>query len=873
MLHTENAVPALGLSRAEAAALARRFGPNTLAAGKAESRWHAFARQYADPMQIVLLLSGIGSIYPLRETGSGILLILLTVYNAVLGLRQEGKAAAAVAALRDMMIVTARVRRDGTLLEIPAAELVPGDLVSVVAGDVVPADGRLVRATGLEVAEAALTGESLPVLKSTAPDTSSDMVYMNTHVTRGTGEFVVIATGMATRIGSISGMLAAEPAGPAPLTRRIDRLSREILLVTGVALLLLMAINLVRGQMFTAVFTAAVAFAVGALPEDMPAVVTTILAHGTRELAHAGAIMKRLRSTETLGSTSAINADKTGTLTRNEMTAVRLAIVGRRYAVDGSGYSTDGRITRVAGAPIIALDEFLLPMVLASDAVVTDGRLTGDPTEGALVVLAAKGGLDTVATRAAHPRLAVLPFDAEHQFMATFHRMRGDSGADVVRCFVKGAPEVLLARATTVFDADAGPVPVTSATRRRYLAEHQRLAVAGLRVLATAKKDIDPAVFDPAADPADLLPWVSGLELLAMVGIVDPPRPGTADAIAAATAAGIRVRMVTGDHVDTAAAIARQIGITGRAITGSEFRAMTYGEARAQIGDVGVIARVTPELKVRLVELLKDTGNTVAMTGDGVNDAPAVRTADIGISMGGTGTDVTKEASVMVLADDNLGTIVKAVELGRGIYDNLIKYVRFQMGALYGFILTFLAAGVLDIAGGVPFRPVQTLWINFTVLLFQGIGLGHGAPTPVLMTRPPRPAAEPIMTRARTAWLVTVGVIMAAGTLGVIAWAEHTESEAVAHTMGFVTFSLFCLFFSISARDEHHTQFTLDTIGDRTLAISTAASLAALVLATTPGPLQEFLELTHLGLPQWLLCAAVALSITVAAEIRSAVRR
>ena len=431
-----------GLSSAEAATRAARFGPNMFDTGKTESRWRAFLRQYADPMQIVLLAAGIGSLYPLKEFETGILLILLTLFNAVLGLHQEGKAVAAVAALQQMMIVKARVRRDGRLEQIPAEQLVPGDVVAIEAGDVVPADGRLVRAATLEVAESALTGESLPVAKGTetvaGTDTPlgdrTDMVYMNTNVTRGAGEFVVTATGMATEVGHISGLLQAEKADKTPLTRQLDTLTHQILWIALVALLVSMTLNLIRGDMFTAVFNAAVAFAIGALPENLPAVVTTILAAGTQALAKAGAIMKRLQLTETLGATSAINSDKTGTLTLNQMTAVQLAVVGRRYAIEGRGYSTQGQITRVGGQAEIPLDQFLLPMVLASDAVLSDGGLIGDPTEGALVVLAAKGGVDATGTREQYPRLAELPFDAAYKLMATFHRMTDASGSEVVRC-------------------------------------------------------------------------------------------------------------------------------------------------------------------------------------------------------------------------------------------------------------------------------------------------------------------------------------------------------------------------------------------------------------------------------------------------------
>jgi Ca2+-transporting ATPase len=357
------------------------------------------------------------------------------------------------------------------------------------------------------------------------------MVYMNTHVTRGSGRFLVTATGMATEVGHISSMLSAEKPGKSPLTRQLDRLTNQILIIAGVALAVSMALNLRRGDSFDVVFAAAVAFAIGAIPENLPAVVTTILAYGTQALAKAGAIMKRLQSTETLGSTSAINSDKTGTLTLNEMTAVRLSLVGRSYAVQGTGYSSEGRIERVAGQPVVDLDEFLLPMVLASDAVVTDGRLVGDPTEGALVALAAKGGIDSAATREAYPRLAVLPFDAEYKLMATFHRMTDRSGREVVRCYVKGAPDQLLARAATVYDADGGTLPVDEKNRGLYLEENRRLGVQGLRVLATGRKDLDPLTFDPNGD---LLAVIEGLELLGLIGIVDPPRPSAKASIALA---------------------------------------------------------------------------------------------------------------------------------------------------------------------------------------------------------------------------------------------------------------------------------------------------------------------------------------------------
>ena len=880
VLRSEGVDGQRGLSSAEVAERTQQFGPNEFAAGRAEPRWHAFFRQYRDPMQLVLLAAGIGSLYPLKQLGTGILLILLTLFNAVEGLHQEGKATAAVSALQKMVIITAKVRRDGQLAELPAAQLVPGNIVAIEAGDIVPADGRLVKAATLEVDESALTGESLPAAKGTEPvegaDTPlgdrTDMAYMNTNVTRGAGEFVVTATGMATEVGRISGMLAEEQAVKTPLTRQMDRLTGQILVIAGIALVASMALNLARGETFIAVFDAAIAFAIAAIPVGLPTVVTTILAWGTEQLAKAGAIMKRLASTQTLGSTSAINSDKTGTLTLDQMTAVQMTAAGRRYAVDGKGYSTAGRITRVGGQTDIPLDEFLVPMVLASDAVVRDGELIGDPTEGALVVLAAKGGIDAVSTRERHPRIAELPFDAAYKMMATFHKMTGASGKEVIRCFVKGAPDQLLSRAATVADADAsaGPASADGEFRQRYLAENQRLGERGLRVIAVARKDLDPAAFDPGTD---LLPLVSGLELLALVGIVDPPRPTAKASIAKAKAAGIRVRMITGDYAVTAAEVAGQLGIDGTVLTGAEFGAMSDEEALAKVDDIGVIARVTPEHKVRLVEVLRKQGQIVAMTGDGVNDAPAVKKADIGIAMGITGTEVTKEAAVMILTDDNFSTIVKAVEVGRGLYDNLARYVRFQIGGLFGYIITFLGAAIFNIAKGIPLLPLQTLWVSFTMLSIQSVGLGYSKPAAGLMDRPPLPPGRPILTRGLIVWLASAGLLMAIGTLGVIRWAEPAHGLAIARTMGMVTFALFLLFFSIESKDQRDSAFSLDTFSDKTFVITTMGSFVLLVLSTVLDIFQTVIRTVRLDVRQWLICTAVALSIVAAAEARKAVLR
>lgn len=872
-LAAEHVEPQDGLDAGEVERRRASYGPNRFTEARREPRWRAFARQYADPMQIVLLVAGLGSILLIRQHGTGLLLIALTLLNAVLGLRQEGKAAAAVSALQQAMITRARVRRDGRADEVPAEDLVPGDVVLVEAGDRVPADGRLVRTARLEVDESALTGESVPVGKDAAAVAAAaaplgdraDMAYMHTNVTRGTGEMVVTATGMATEVGRISGMLQTGKEPPTPLTRQLSRLTNQILLVAGVALLLSVLLSLARGNTFDVVITAAIAFAISAIPTGLPAVVTTILSLGTQLLARSNAIVKRLRSTETLGSTSAINSDKTGTLTLNQMTVAELAIPGRRYSVSGTGYAAEGDIRRVAGDPDVPLEPFLLPMALASDAVVTAGRLVGDPTEGALAVLAEKGHLDVASTRERYPRIAEVPFDAAYKLMATFHRMDG-----VVRCFVKGAPDQLLARAGAVVTRDGGSAPLDDDLRGRYLAENERMAGQGLRVMATARKDFDPATFDP---DGDLLGALDDLTLLALAGIVDPPRPQAKDAIATAQAAGIQVRMITGDHAVTAGAIAKQLGITGRAITGAEFAAMDDDEALREIDGIGVIARVTPEHKVRLVEVLRRQGHIVAMTGDGVNDAPALKHADIGIAMGITGTDVSKEAAAMILTDDDFATIVKAVAIGRALYDNLKRYVYFQMGALIGFIATFLGAGIFGVAAGVPFLPLQTLWVNFTTQVFQAIGLGYGRPEPDIMRRPPRGGDEPLLPGRTLAWLGVLGVVLGVTTLAVLAWADAVYGRQTARTMGLTTFSLLNLYLSATVRSQTRSVFSLDTFDDRRFVVASGLSLLAIVLATELGPFQRLLDTVHLDLGQWLVCAVAAASVLVVTEVRKAVLR
>ena len=729
-----------GLTSAEADARRAKVGSNAFAEAKKASKLQMFVRQYADPMQVVLLVAGVICLFLPGQFYTGVFLLLLTVFNAWMAMNQEGKAEASASALQSMMVVKAKVRRNGDLAEIPMDQLVPGDIVNIEAGDLVPADARILTAATLEIDESALTGESVPTPKQVegvAADAALgdrvDMAFMNCQVTRGAGTILVTTTGMATEVGHISGMLNATGIEKTPLTKQLDALTNQILIIAGVALVVSIGLGLYRGVQLQELFLSAVAFAVAAIPTALPAVVTAILSKGSQSLADAGAIMKRLRSVETLGSTSALNSDKTGTLTLNQMTAVQMAIVGRRYAISGDGYQTTGQIAHTGGLPEVPLEQYLLPMALCADAEVRDGSLVGDPTEGALVVLAAKGGVDPDA----HPR--AVPAGG-HPAVRRGLQDDGHLPPDEGRCRQGRHPRVRQGR----------PRPAPRARRQRPRARRRRdsrspscatttsprtsaWARWGLRVMATGQKDFDPATFDPNAD---LLPAIDGLTLLAIVGIVDPPRPAAKDAIATAKAAGIQVRMITGDHAVTAEAIAHQLGIEGRAMTGADFRALSDDEAMRQIDGIGVIARVSPEDKVHLVDILRKKGHVVGMTGDGVNDAPALKKADIGIAMGITGTEVSKQAAVMILTDDNYATIVKAVGLGRAVYDNLLRFIRFQMAGLFGFIATFLGSSLLNILGGIPFLPLQTMWLNFTVNVFQAIGLGYGKPREGLMAGP-----------------------------------------------------------------------------------------------------------------------------------------
>jgi Ca2+-transporting ATPase len=864
--------PAVGLSQAEAARRLQSHGANRLAASKTESGFEAFVRQYRDFMQIVLLAAAVINLVVTGEWGTTIVLAGLTLFNAVIGLRQEAKAEESVKALAQMMKTIARVRRDGQAIEVDAGDLVPGDVVLVEAGNRMPADGRICVAATLEIEEAALTGESLPVGKSTAPVPGDDvplgdrtcMAYMNTAVTRGRGEVIVTATGMDTEIGHIADLLANTETDKTPLQKQLDGLSKIIAVIAGIALVLVILLGLLRGESFDTLFITGVALAVAAIPTGLPAVVTALLSMGTREIARRNAIVKRLPAVETLGSTSAICSDKTGTLTLNKMTARELAIPGlNRFAVTGEGYGTTGEIKHVGGSHI-DLDPYLLPMILCADAVLDGESLIGDPTEGALIVLGAKGGLDVDETRATFPRIAEVPFDSEYKFMATFHEVTGTDGEPVVRCYVKGAPDVLIDRGGSYRSPDGALVPVTDENRHLALDANDRMADSGQRVMVVAQRDFDPATF--RAD-VDLLPSVTDLTLLAMVGIVDPPRPEAKAAIAECHSAGIQVRMITGDHATTAAAIAKELGIEGRALTGTEFAAMSDDELVADLDNIGVVARVAPEDKIRLVQLLKRKGNVVSMTGDGVNDAPALKAADIGVAMGITGTEVSKEAAVMILTDDNFATIVNAVSYGRTLYDNLVKYLRFQMSTLVAYIAIFLGAGIFGIAGGVPLNPLQILWLNMIVDIPIAIALGFDQPTKGLMSRPPRPVGAPVLSRPNWIRICVQGAVMTVGSLVAYQIGHDQDGAVVAATMLLTTLSLFHVVAGLLSRDQVNTIFDRDAIPAAAQLRRYAVSLLAIIAVTTIGILERIVGTGSLTGRQWGICVALAATLLAVEEL------
>ncbi|GAA0223241.1 HAD-IC family P-type ATPase [Cryptosporangium japonicum] len=846
--------PERGLSDDEAAARLDRYGPNELPEPTHRSPWLRFLDQFRSWLFAILFGAAVLAA-AVGELGEAAVILLVLLINAVIGFVQERRAEHSLEALRQMLVATTRVRRAGGTRVVPAAEVVPGDVVLLEAGDRVPADGRLTVAEAVDVDEAALTGESVPVSKSTtAVETTvpiaerTNVLFMNTALTRGRAEMVVTGTGMRTQIGAIAQQLRTGQEPPSPLQVQLDSLGRRLALLGGVAVAvyLVVELTLAGGESLSELALRSVALAVAAVPEGLPAVLAVTLALGVHRMARHGAIVRRLASVEALGSATVICTDKTGTLTPNQMTARTMWFAGHRYRVTGEGYSPTGAIT---GGPDADLTPALLPMVACNDArLLPGGGIVGDPTEAALLVLGAKAGV-----HAPVPRTSEVPFDAAARYMVTFHPEPDGRS----RVYAKGALEVLLPRCSRV----AGVGLLDAIVERELHAAAHDMADDGLRVLAAATAVVD----HPDGLPDDLT-------LVSIVGIADPPRPEARDAIELCRRAGVAVTMITGDHADTASAIARELGITGAVVTGAELDGLTEEQLIAKVDGVGVFARVAPEHKVAIVRALAARGEIVAMTGDGVNDAPALHAAHIGVAMGRSGTDVAKEAAAMVLTDDNFATIVRAIGQGRAIYDNVVTFVRFQLSTNIGAILALLAAPLLGLPA--PLTALQLLWINIIMDGPPAMALGVDPARSDVMRRRPRPVGERILSRGRLTDVVRVGAVMAAGTLGVLALARGPFGEPTAMSMAFTTFVLFQLVNVVSARAGRRTVFHRDQLRNPALWVALGTVLAT-QLALVHLPWAESLFGTvPLTAAQWAICGAVAGSVLVVEEtLRRLTRR
>jgi Ca2+-transporting ATPase len=782
-----------GLSSAEAARRLAEHGPNQLQAAVRISPWVLLVAQLNNVL-ILILLGATGLSALLGHAVEAIAITVIVLFAVLLGFVQEYRAERAMAALRAMAAPTATVLRDGEEAEIPAAHLVPGDVILLAAGDRVAADARLLEAASLAVQEAALTGESVPVAKHTAAlddpqlplGDRRNMVYAGTSVATGRGRALVSGTGMATEFGRIAQMLQTVETGKTPLQVNLDKLGAQLARAALVVVLIIVGLGLARGQPLIEMLVFGIALAVAVVPEALPAVVTISLALGVQRLVRRNALMRRLAAVETLGSTSVICSDKTGTLTRDQMTARRIWLDGAWLEVGGSGYDPQGEF-RLEGArvePSPVLRELLTAAALCSDAHAVrgeDGRWTvkGDPTEGALVVAAAKAGLHKSELDLRFPRIDEIPFDADAKRMTTFHRV----GDDTVAC-AKGAPEVIVAACT--LDDDA---------RATALAAAREMAAQALRVIAVARRrplrreDVD-----------------AGLTLLGLVGLIDPPRPEAKAAVAACERAGIRVLMITGDHPQTAAAVARELGLLGdewdgRVVTGSELDAMDDARFEREIERIAVLARVSPAHKLRAVQALQARGHVVAMTGDGVNDAPALKRADIGVAMGITGTDVAKEAAAMTLTDDNFASIVAAVEEGRGIFGNIKKYLMFLLSSNIGEI--GLMAGTALAGLPLPLTAVQILYVNLATDGLPALALSVDPPERDLMQRPPRDPRTGIFTPTVVTLMLVSGLWSALANLALFAWVLGSGRDtSAAMTMAFVSLVLIQFFNAYSFRSD-----------------------------------------------------------------------
>jgi cation-transporting ATPase F len=873
--------PQRGLSDAEAAERLETFGPNTLPSPPGASLLIRVLRQFHHPLIYVLLVAGTITA-GLREFIDSVVIFGVVAINAVVGFIQESKAESALESLRSMVQTDAKVVRGGREHTVASDRLVPGDLVLLDAGDKVPADLRVLRAAELRINESALTGESAPVhkdelvLPGSAPVSDrTNMAYSGTLVTGGSGAGVVVTTGAETEVGQIHRLVGAAQDLTTPLTEDLARFSKILTVgILGLAACTF-GIGLLRRQDAVDTFTAAIALAVGAIPEGLPAAVTITLAIGVARMAKRRAVIRRLPAVETLGSTTVICTDKTGTLTENQMTVQVIWTASGRVEVTGTGYGTEGSLRDVRGDLLDvdsdkALRWSLLAGTCCNDAVlITDGArsdVVGDPTEGALLTVAAKAGLDKDALAAALPRLGVIPFSSERQYMATLHR---DGGGDHV-VLVKGAVERVLELCNLQMRADGKAEPVVRADVSRAAG---MLSSSGLRVLATAVR--------PASGPDDLGAEVSpgSLTFTALQAMLDPPRAAAAEAVRACHTAGIAVKMITGDHAGTAASVAAKVGLfderdrqPGAVLTGAELAILDSADFQDAVGGATVFARVSPEQKLRLVEALQARGHVVAMTGDGVNDAPALRQANIGVAMGLGGTEVAKDAADMVLTDDDFATIEAAVEEGRGVFDNLTKFITWTLPTNIGEGLVILAA--IAFGAALPILPTQILWINMTTAVALGLMLAFEAKEPGIMSRPPRDSRQPLLTRGLVMRILLVSTMMVASTWWLFEWElSRGASLAEARTVAMNLFVVIEIFYLFSCRSMSRSAWRIGFFSNRWIIVGVAAQSVGQLAITYLPAMNTMFGTAPIGAPAWLRIFALAIATSAVVAVDKRLRR
>ena len=848
--------PEQGLDDAEAERRFAQYGSNSLRRAVVRPAWLRLVDQLRQPLVLILILAGLTTA-ALGEHVDTLVIFGVVVINALIGYWQEAKAEGALAALARSIATPATVRRNGHRQQIDAARLVPGDIVWLAPGDRVPADLRLLQAHELRCDESLLTGESLPVAKS-SPALAAETVVAERRNIAHAGSIVVagqacgltVATGEATETGHIADLLAHADNLATPLTRRMASFSDWLLKAIGALALLTAVVGMLRGESAFDMFMAAVALAVGAIPEGLPAAITITLAVGVARMAQRRAIVRRLGAVETLGSTTVICSDKTGTLTENAMTVRTYFCAGHYYLLSGHGYAPEGEIRRDEQAlPLIggALREALVAGALCNDAgLVRSGahwQITGDPTEAALLVAARKGQLDEHTLRALFPRQGELPFDAERQFMATAH---ASDGEQVI--FIKGASERLLPRCIDSLDAQGQPVALDVAALE---AAASSMAAQGMRVLLLARR-LCPAGSKLAAESIDRL------TLLGLVGMIDPPRKAAVTAIRHCHAAGIRVKMITGDHARTAHAIATQLGIdASRVLTGRELAALDPAALAAAVRQTEVFARVEPAQKLLLVRALQAQGEIVAMTGDGVNDAPALKQADIGIAMGLGGTEVAKEAAAMVLTDDNFASIEAAVEEGRGVWDNLVKFITWTLPTNFGEGLVIVAA-ILS-GSTLPITPLQILWINMTTAVLLGLPLVFEPIERGIMRRPPRAPGQAVLDRALIRRIVLVALLLLGGAFGLFLRELHQgHSLAEARTVAVNVFVLVETFYLFNCRSLSRSFWQQGLFSNPWVWVGTGCMLGLQMLFTYLPACHRIFQTAPIGLPEWMVIILTA---------------